>query len=436
MTGTPLISAYSGLTRVLGPLTPLWVRRRARDGKEDPERINERHGETALARPDAQLIWFHAASVGECIMLLPVIDRFIAHDPNLKILVTSGTVTSANLLSDRLPVQAFHQYVPLDYPKAVKKFLDHWKPDMAVWAESEIWPNLIRQTSKRGIPMVLLNARMSQKSIDGWMRRGRKSGAVLFGAFDLILAANASTARGLSGIVGRRIEMSGNLKDAATPLPAKAPVLRNLQQQLEGRRVWCAASTHAGEDEFIIDAHKDILQAHPSSFLILAIRHPERMPDVRELLKNAGLSYVVRSAGRRVTPETQVLLFDTIGEMGLAFRLSELSFVCGSLREGLAGHNPLEPARLGNAVLTGTHISSFADTYMPMFTFDAARRVHTPQDIAPLVSTLLGDEAALKALQTNAQTYAESRDAVLNYVWEQIEPLLPTAAQTPQADAK
>lgn len=425
MTDTALIRSYDTATRLLGPLTPVWIRRRARDGKEDPDRLEERHGHASLDRPDGRLVWLHAASVGEGVMLLPVIDKILAHGPDMHVLVTSGTVTSANLLAERLPPEAIHQYVPLDYPKAVKTFLNHWKPDMAIWAESEIWPNLIRQTNKRGIPMILLNARMSQKSLERWMSRGKKSGQALFEAFDVILAANQTTARGLSGLLNRQIDMVGNLKSAAPPLPAKPAVLTNLQSQTEGRNVWCAASTHPGEDELMIAAHKHILSQDENALMILAVRHPERMPDVRNLLKAAGLSYVVRSARKRMSPNTQVLLFDTIGEMGLAYRLSSVSFVCGSLMEGLAGHNPLEPARLGNAVLTGNHISSFADTYMPMFAFNAARRVLVPSEIGPVISEILADPAALAEMQNTAKTYAESRDAVLGYVWDHIAPLIP-----------
>lgn len=427
MTDTALIRSYGTATRLLGPLTPVWIRRRARDGKEDPDRLGERHGDASAERPQGRLVWLHAASVGESIMLLPVIDNILEHGPDMRVLVTSGTVTSADLLAERLPPEAIHQYIPLDYPKAVKNFLDHWQPDLAIWAESEIWPNLIRQTAKRDIPMVLLNARMSQKSLERWVSRGKKSARALFGAFDVILAANEETARGLSGIVDRKIDMIGNLKSAAKPLPAKPAVLSNLKGQVEGRKVWCAASTHPGEDELMIAAHKHILGKDKNALMILAVRHPERMPDVRNLLKSEGLSYVVRSAHRRMTPQTQVLLFDTIGEMGLAYRLSSVSFVCGSLMKGLAGHNPLEPARLDNAVLTGTHISSFADTYMPMFAFNAARRILVPEDIGPVISDILSDPTALADMQKTAKAYAESRDAVLGYVWDQISPLIPDA---------
>lgn len=425
MTNTFAIRVYGRLTQMMGPLTPMWIERRARMGKEDPERLDERFGIASEPRRGGNQIWLHAASVGESIMLLPVIKKFLEHDPDVQIVVTSGTVTSADMLQDRLPPQAVHQYVPLDYPKAVNAFLDHWKPDLAIWAESEIWPNLIRQTKARGIPMALINARMSQKSIAGWERRGKKSAKALFGAFDVILAANNDTARGLSGLAERPVEMSGNLKDAASPLPADPEKLKKLKSQIGRRPVWCAASTHPGEDEIMIRAHQEVLKTRKSALMILALRHPERSSDVKELLKDAGLSFVTRSTGREIKKDTQVLLYDTIGEMGLAYRLSKISFVCGSLIKGLAGHNPLEPARLDNAVLTGTHIASFADTYMPMFTFNAAKRVLLPDDIGPLVLELFSDKDRLKELQTNAKTYAESRDAVLDYVWKELLPYVP-----------
>ena len=433
MTETPaLIKSYSAATRMLGPLTPLWVRKRVSDGKEDPERQNERHGDSALERPNGKLVWLHAASVGESQMLLPVIDRLLGHNPNLNILMTSGTMTSAQLLAERLPEQAIHQYIPLDYPKAVRNFLKHWSPDLAIWSESEIWPNLIRQTKKQNIPMVLLNARMNQKSIDNWNKRGPKSAASLFGSFDLILAANQETARGLSGILGHTVEMAGNLKDAAPALPVKEAHLTKLNTQIGSRPVWCAASTHPGEDSIMINAHKSVLERHPDALLILAPRHPERAPEIKDILKSNGLAFATRSTGRAVTDQKSVLLYDTIGEMGLAFRLSQVSFICGSLINSFKGHNPLEAARLDNAVLTGPHIASFADTYMHMFAFDAARRVMNLADIAPLISGILSDPALLTELRTNAKSYADSRDGVLDYVWSHLEPFVPLSADTAQ----
>ena len=421
---TPLIKSYGVATRALGPLTPILLKRRQKQGKEDPARMDERHGNTNVPRPAGRMIWMHGASVGECLMLQPVINRLLATYQDAQVVITSGTITSAEILAKHLPERAIHQFVPLDYPKAIDRFLDHWKPDLAIWAESEIWPNMIRQTKARGIPMALLNARFSEKSLTGWSKR-KKSAQSLIGSFDLILAADTHTEKGLSWLLDRPVEMAGNLKDAAAPLPVNVKELKTLKSQTSRRQIWCAASTHEGEDIHMIRAHKQVLAKYKTSLLILAPRHPERSKDIQKLLKSAGLSFVTRSSGKPVERSDQVFLFDTIGEMGLAYRLSKLTFVCGSLLAGLSGHNPLEPARLGNAVLTGAHISSFADSYMSMIAFDAAQRLLSPQIIGPSILELLSNKDALTELQNKAEAYATGRDAVLDYVWDQLTPLIP-----------
>jgi len=422
MSSTEFIRAYSGLTRILAPILPLWIKRRALKGKEDPKRQSERFGHASKLRPTGQVFWMHGASVGETTMLLPLISKLQSVYPQSHILITSGTVTSAALMEERLPERAIHQYVPLDTPKAVSAFLDHWKPDMAFWAESEIWPNLITQTKTRNIPMALINARMSDKSIKGWSKR-QSSAQALFGSFDIILAANQETSNGLSWLLDQEIECAGNLKDAAPKLPVSPDDLDWLQGQIGDRPVWCAASTHKGEETLILAAHDEIKKQHPDALLILALRHPKRRDEVKSLL--SGTSYVLRSEARAITPSTSVLLFDTIGEMGLAYSLSEVSFVCGSLVEGLMGHNPLEPARFRNAVLTGGFIASFADIYMQMFAFDAAQRILAPNMIGHAVNELLSNPEKRAQMQNQAYDFAASRDEVLEHVWEKLTPILP-----------
>jgi len=419
---THLIRAYSVVTRVLAPLLPLWLQRRARRGKEDPLRLGERLGVTHLNRPEGPIVWMHGASVGECLMLLPVIERFLAYNPALHVLVTSGTTSSAAILSERLPPRTFHQYVPLDTPKAVNVFLTHWHPDVAIWAESEIWPNLIIQTHKRAIPMALINARMSEKSFEGWRKRP-KSAKALFACFDKILTADENTAHNLTSLLGTTIEASGNLKDAAPPLPVNPAELTAFHTLLNNRPIWCAASTHTGEDMFIIEAHQHIRQTHETALLILAPRHPERRDAVINLLKSADISYCLRSEGLRPKPSTSVYLFDSLGEMGLAYSLSDISFIGGSLIAGMSGHNPLEPARLRSAVLTGPHISSFADTYMSMFAFNAAKRIFDPALIGSQIAELFDKTSHRDALIEAGYQYAGGRDAVLDYVWTALTPL-------------
>jgi len=425
MSETGLIRAYSGLTRVMAPVLPIWLKRRALQGKEDLARQGERFGETDKARPAGFLIWMHGASIGEVTMMFPLIDRLLAEYQNAHILVTSGTVTSAKLLAERLPERAFHQYVPLDTPVAVSNFLSHWRPDLALWTESEIWPNLISQTKAAGIPMALVNARMSEKSIQNWFKR-RKSAKALFGHFDLILAANEDTANGLSWLLGETYESAGNLKDAAPALPFKQAEYNAIRKKIAGRPVWCAASTHKGEDEIIIDAHREIRKIHKDALLILAPRHPDRRDEIKAML--TGDKFLSRSEGKTPGKTPSVYLFDTIGEMGLAYQLADVTFVCGSLVDGLMGHNPLEPARLNNAILTGAHISSFSDTFMRMFAFDAAQRVLNPDMIAETVNGLFSDADMMRYFQTQALDFAQSRDAVLDYVWDKLSPILPEKA--------
>jgi 3-deoxy-D-manno-octulosonic-acid transferase len=422
MSDTGLIRAYSALTKVIAPILPLWLKRRALKGKEDLARQSERFGIASRPRPTGQLFWMHGASVGEVTMLLPLIDKVLSEYPAANVLVTSGTTTSAELMAKRLPDRAFHQYVPLDTPKAVSAFLNHWAPDMALWAESEIWPNMLLQTKARNIPMALINARMSEKSVQGWFKR-RKSAQRLFGCFDLILAGDESTANGLSWLLGQDIESVGSLKEAAPELPVNTAELSNLKLQIGDRLVWCAASTHKGEEDLILAAHDEVIQIHPNALLILALRHPERRHEVIRLMESRN--HILRTGKDSITPETSIMLFDTIGEMGLAYSLSGITFVCGSLVNGLMGHNPLEPARFSNAILTGAHISSFADSYMSMIAFDAAQRILSPTVVGETVSELFSNPEKLARQQRLAFDYAKSRDAVLDFVWDKLTPILP-----------
>jgi len=422
---TPLLKSYSAATRMAAPALPFWLGRRAKKGKEDAARLGERKGITELPRPAGKVIWLHAASVGESQMLMPVILRILSEHPSFYIVVTTGTVTSAELLAPQLPKNAVHQYAPADHPKAVQAFLDHWRPDLAIFAESELWPNMIMQTNAQNIPMALVNARMSTSSIERWSKRGKQSGKTLLACFDLILAADTSTADGLAWLTGRDIEAAGNLKDAAAALPVDAAALKKLKTAIGRRPVWCAASTHAGEEELIADTVLEIKIKKPKSLLIVAPRHPERAAEVKKIFVKAGLKVVRRSSGRMPTPDTDVYIVDRIGKMGLVYSLSQIAFVGGSLLDGLSGHNPLEPARLNCAVITGSHISSFADTYMSMLAYEGVDRVLSPDELAPTVLKYMTDTKARKAKAEAALKYAQSRDAVLDYVWTYLAPLLP-----------
>lgn len=422
---TGLLKSYSAATRVLAPALPLWLKKRAEEGKEDPARLSERQGIASQPRPQGELVWMHAASVGESQMLMPVLKRIVSERPDLRFVITTGTVTSAEVITPQLPKSAVHQYAPADHPKAVRSFLDHWQPRLAIFAESELWPNMIMEAKSRGVPMALINARMSAESIERWSKRGKNSGKALLEGFNLILAADKQTADGLSWLTGREIEGAGNLKDAAPSLPVNEPEFKAMKTAIGRRSVWAAASTHAGEEELIANAVVEIKKSRPKSLLLLAPRHPERVDEVEAILTQAGLTSQRRSERKMPLSETNVFLIDGMGHMGLVYLLANVSFVGGSLVKGLKGHNPLEPARLGSAVITGIHISSFADTYMGLLAFDGAKRVLKPDDLAPAVLALMKDTKVRHKQADKALKYAKSRDAVLDYVWVHLKPFLP-----------
>lgn len=421
------LSSYRIISRALSPLWPLYLKRRLAAEKEDPERLTERYGQASLPRPQGVLIWMHAASVGESVMLLPLMNALLDDDKTLSILVTTGTVTSAQMMAAKLPSlsqgRAVHQYAPADSPKYVTRFLEHWRPDLAVWAESEIWPNLVLETKARGVPMALVNARLSAKSLRGWQKR-KSMARKLFACFDTILPADARTASGLSRILGQDIAVIGNLKFAAPALTADIAKLAGYRAVIGDRPVWCAASTHDGEEEIILAAHRDILKSRPDALLILVPRHPERGAALTRLI--AAEHFIVTGSGfpEDISDETQILLVSALGKLGLAYRLARVSLIAGSLLPGLSGHNPLEPARLSSAILTGAHVESFADIFKTLTEAGGAKTVSDAQSLAEAVLQLWEAAPICKAQTEAAGKVAASQDQVLDQVQGALKALI------------
>ncbi len=384
-----MLHLYRGATVAAGPLIGLYLRRRRARGKEDPARFGERFGVAGRARPPGPLVWIHAASVGESVSVLPLIDRLLARRADLSALVTTGTVTSARLMAERLPPRALHQFVPIDRPDAVARFLDHWRPDLALWTESEFWPNLMTETARRGIPRVLVNARMSAGSFARW-RRFPGLIAPLLAGFDLCLAQNEAEAARLRALGARRVEAPGNLKAAAPPLPVDAAALEAMRAALGARPRWLAASTHPGEEEIVAEAHRALAARRPDLLTIVAPRHPERGPALAEMFAAAGLAVARRGAGEAPEPGTAVYLADTLGELGLFYRLADVVLIGGSLVPH-GGHNLLEPARLDCALLHGPHMTNFADNADAFAEAGAAETVAAAAALARAVATLLDD---------------------------------------------
>ena len=422
-----LLSLYRGLTGLGAPLIDVYLRRRLERGKEDSRRFSERQGVPGRPRPNGRLVWIHGASVGETLSLLPLVDRLIKR-PGLSVLVTSGTVTSAQLMAERLPPGALHQYIPVDRLPWVRRFLDHWRPDLALWCESEFWPNLLVETAERDVPLVLLNGRMSDRSFARWRKHPRLIRRLL-SCFRLCLAQSAEDAERLSQLGGGRVVCRGNLKFATPPLPVDETVLADLRTELGDRPRWLLARSHPGEEVMAGRVHQMLADRHPGLLTIIVPRHPGRGEAIAEDLRALGLTVARRSADETIGPDTHILLADTLGEMGLFMRLSPLVMMGKSLI-GKGGQNPLEPARLRAAVFLGPYMDNFSDIARRMIEAGAAVPVADEAALAEALSQRLGDPARRNAEGLLAERFANAEAGVLDAVLTELEPWLTVAGRT------
>lgn len=431
-----ILPLYRGLAVLAGPFALLHLRRRARSGKELPERLQERTGRATWTRPAGDLVWVHAASVGESASALPLIERLLREDRALHVLLTTQTATSARLLEGRMPPRCIHQFAPADRPAWVRRFLDHWRPRLALWVEFELWPTLILETRARAIPMALLNGRMSLPAFRRWGRFPRGI-ARLLGAFDLVLGLDPEHAARLQARGAPGARYLGNLKSAVPPLQVDATAVARLQAMTGSRPIWVAASTHAGEEEHVADADAVLRRRYPALLTILAPRHPERADAIAALLAARGLRVARRSTGAALEPAIQVYLIDTLGELGLFYRLAGLAFLGGSLVTW-GGHNPLEPARLDCVVLSGPHTRNFAHVYARMIAGGAVVTVPDAAGLAAALDRLLGAAGERARLIAAGRAVAAEEAGVLDAVMAALRPLLPSspAAQREPALAR
>ncbi len=403
---------YALAATLAAPGLRLWLRRRRRRGKELLHRLPERWGEDATPRPAGALLWLHAASVGEAVSILPVIDLLARGPEPPFVLLTTGTVTSAALLAERLPGlggRVAHRFVPLDVPAWAARFVDHWGPDAAGFVEQEVWPNLLAALRRRGVPVLLLNARLSARSAARW-QAAPGFAREMFGGFARIMAqtqADAGRLRALGG--GVRVSAPGNLKRAAPALPATAGELARLRQAVAGRPAWVAASTHPGEEALVLGAHAQLAARHPGLLTIVAPRHPARGAAVAA--RATPWPAPRRSAGQDPPAAAGVWVADTIGELGLLYRLAPTVFLGGSLvRHG--GQNPLEAARLGCAVAIGPHTENFAEIVAGLADAAALTQVADLDALVAWVGAML-DDPARRARAGEAARIAAAPDPAL-----------------------
>jgi 3-deoxy-D-manno-octulosonic-acid transferase len=419
---TRLLYRSAGI--LLTPFLHLWLRKRARRGKEDPARLPERFGRPRIARPAGRLIWLHAASVGEAQSVLTLVRVLLERYPGFHLLVTTGTVTSAQLVARQGIPRLIHQFVPVDTHGAVCRFLDHWRPDLALWVESELWPQLLWQVKERHIPALLVNARLSAKSFARWQRHLKLIRSMLL-CFDGIYAGSPEDAERLYALGASHVLDVGNLKYDAVALPVDNAALDALSRATQGRKLWVAASTHANEEQMVAETHRAL--GDPSLLTVIAPRHATRGDAIAADLRVRGFAVAQRSKNEPIAAATQIYLADTMGELGTFYRLCDLVFLGGSL-VAHGGHNPLEPARLSCALLTGPHTHNFSAIIEHLENAGALRIVLDQPGLASHVGSLLTDDAArLSMAEQGAQVVEQARGAS-GHIIRHIDTILAEAA--------
>ncbi len=412
-------------TMVLGtPILKSMLSHRVKKGKEDPERLGERKGIASLPRPAGPLVWMHVASVGEAQSIMSLINLMLSQNKQLNILVTSVTKTSAEILLQKLPDRAFHQYAPVDHPDWIRSFLDHWHPSLALWAESELWPSMLTFLKKRHIPAALINAHMSPKSFRNW-KRAPNLARNLLSSFLVILAQSKQDAEFYSEFTPHNVVVTDNIKYAAQPLTADDAQMRALETAIADRPVWLYASSHDGEEELACHVHKELSIRFPNVLTILAPRHPDRRDDLVQTVTGNALKTCLRGPNKKLpSPDDQVYIVDTMGELGLLYKIAPLAVIGRSFsHDGGGGHNPIEPALLGCAALHGPYVQNSQELYDEMDAAGAAMLVKEKENLAAMIKRLLSNPDELAQLQKAGFEFATAKANVLEKVLYELEPV-------------
>lgn len=414
------LRVYRKLSFAMVPLAPALIKRRLKLGKEDPARVGERRGVSDDVRPHGPLVWIHGASVGEVLAAAALIEKLRAL--NLRILLTSGTVTSAAIVAKRFPPDVIHQYVPYDAPRYVARFLDHWRPSLALFIESDLWPNLILASAARRLPMVLINGRMSQRSFPRW-RRVSNTISALLGRFDVCLAQSQLDADRFAALGSRNVVTTGNLKLDVPAPPADPAKLERLMSMTRGRPIVVAASTHPGEEEILIETHKTLAGFFPGLLTVIVPRHADRGAAIARTIAASGLHASLRSREELPTAATDIYLADTMGELGLFYRLAPIVFMGGSL-VAHGGQNPIEAVKLGASIVHGPHVFNFTDVYEALDAAGGARRADSQEALVKQLGQLLADPKARDASLAASERVVEQLGGALERTLAALEPYL------------
>ena len=415
------IGIYNTLVRTLYPMViRRYIEKRKKMGKEDVKRFNERVGRPTKPRPTGRLIWLHGASVGESISMLPLINRLLELYPDAHVMVTTGTTTSAEVMAKRLPERAFHQYLPIDNPVFAARFVRHWQPTIALWFESEFWPAMLSTIKRRNIPLILINGRISNKSFKRWQQFDFVIKEIL-DCFTACLGQSEEDAYRLRVLGAKDAMCLGNLKYAGLPIPVDEDVKKEIQNEIGERPVWLVSSTHNDEEAKIGRYLKELIAKHHGLLTIIAPRHPNRGVEIRDTLRDKfQLKTALRSAGEKITPETDVYIADTIGEMGIWYELCPIVFIGGSLIPH-GGQNFMEPSRCRDAVIVGPHMHNFTDAMNRAKRADGIIQVDETVELIDMVDQLLSNKELLEAKRSLAYNWATSEAKVLDGIAEKIQ---------------
>lgn len=416
-----MYSLYRTITRNSTPFLIRLLDKRCDNAKEDPARVDEKKGIPHLDRPSGPLVWVHAASVGEARAALILVHRLVASSPSVHVLVTTVTRTAAEIMARDLPERAFHQFCPLDHPDWAEAFLDHWSPDGVLWMESELWPNLLRGVKMRGIPAILVNARLSDKSFFFW-RWARPLTREMLGAFSKILAQTPRDQARYEQLGGRGVSAPGNIKYSAAPLPFDKADLKNLRVATSGRPIWLFASTHAGEEEMACRVHQILKGKLPDLLTVIVPRHPERRGAILEDCSSYDLNIVLRGADKTLPQEEDdIYIADTLGELGLFYRLAPVACIGRSFSlDGGGGHNPIEAAQLGCAVLHGPNVQYLKDIFDDMDACGASLPMAHESQLTGWLLDLLSDVDKLTVLQEKGRAFCLMQAAVVDVIMGEI----------------
>lgn len=416
---------YTCLGVVIAPLVGLYLLKRAARGKESFARLRERFGHAGLMRPPGRLVWLHAASVGEAQSIFTLVRALLEQEPEASVLITTGTVTSAALVAQQNLPRTVHQYVPVDTWPAARRFLNHWRPDLVLWVESEFWPQLLWQVKRRRIPALLINARVSDGTATNW-RRWPRTIRSLLKTFRTIYAGSREDTARLTSLGATQVQDAGNLKYDAAALPVDAAALDALRTAIGARRLWLAASTHANEEQRVADVHSKLAGQFADLLTIIVPRHAVRGDAIAADLRSRGLVVAQRSRNDAITASTQIYLADTMGELGLFFRLAEIVFIGGSLIAH-GGHNPLEAARLHCAILSGPYTHNFATIISHLQTAHAIRVVRDQGELQVMVALLLRDKGQRLDLAQRAEGVVKAAQGASDRILGEIAQLLKDA---------